>query len=783
MTTAASSPSLLTERDDLALRSMGLRALRRLLACLAILSCALLREFPLPVILTLVGVCWLEQFVPSHLYFREEGFQRAVAWICYLTLPFFLTVFLVYNTANPFHDALIGFLVFFQLKWAYAPRSDFHWIGAIFLFSLVVVRTQSVFFGLLLGAFFILSIPYLTGLQEFAAMPSSVAGYLGSLKRRRRARLKSLSLAPAALVIAVAIFYLWPRTPERNLSLGGAEAYTQLTDQVSLHKEGALKKDFKIVARLRPLEGFFSPGSLYLRGGHLNLINDSNWTFFRDNESPVVDYFNSVEEAVGSPALTHWPSVPDDTPWRERLARARKAYQEIRYRLTVYDASMEYFVRPGGAIEIKMPARLRSKGSEFYELTDANYPIAMDVRALLTPEREGEFWEVYPFLSPRDQKRLMMPSAMQDRLRYWPGREEKRDRHGQVAQVLYSRDYWALRELGNRWKNNAAGGAEIATAFARQLRDSNRFRYDLDPQRPPLQEGQNPLLPFLFNPRYNSGHCEMFAGSMVALLRTQRIPARLANGFRGAEYDPEAGDWVIRRMMAHTWVEVWDEDLGWLAFDPTPAEAFRSYEGRIYYKALRERFDNMDLWWRKTVVSYDHAVQSEWLRRLRRWTSRGTVDVQERVSSLLRPYGWLREKIAGDPVLTRLFWGVLIFQGVLVAVLLARWLGRRTGADPQESARRLGQFWARVEKAAGARRGDSRQPAETYRQALDRLLPTRAERIDATLFADLAFYLEGRAYGGAPESQERQLELLDRLESLMDKARRSSWNAAPGMEG
>ena len=52
------------------------------------------------------------------------------------------------------------------------------------------------------------------------------------------------------------------------------------------------------------------------------------------------------------------------------------------------------------------------------------------------------------------------------------------------------------------------------------------------------------------------------------MLRFLGIPARVAAGFTSGKY--ENGGWTVTDHNAHTWVEVWFPDYGWLAFDPTP---------------------------------------------------------------------------------------------------------------------------------------------------------------------------------------------------------------------
>lgn len=72
---------------------------------------------------------------------------------------------------------------------------------------------------------------------------------------------------------------------------------------------------------------------------------------------------------------------------------------------------------------------------------------------------------------------------------------------------------------------------------------------------------------FLFE--MEAGYCTYFATTMVTMLRSQGIPARMAVGYSTGQQI--ANDtWVVRGYNAHTWVEVYFPDSGWVAFDPTP---------------------------------------------------------------------------------------------------------------------------------------------------------------------------------------------------------------------
>ena len=69
--------------------------------------------------------------------------------------------------------------------------------------------------------------------------------------------------------------------------------------------------------------------------------------------------------------------------------------------------------------------------------------------------------------------------------------------------------------------------------------------------------------------REKVGYCEYFATSMVMLLRTQQIPARLAMGYLPGRRLAD-GSWEVDRSAAHAWAEVYFPRYGWVRFDPTP---------------------------------------------------------------------------------------------------------------------------------------------------------------------------------------------------------------------
>ncbi|GIQ71280.1 transglutaminase family protein [Xylanibacillus composti] len=87
-------------------------------------------------------------------------------------------------------------------------------------------------------------------------------------------------------------------------------------------------------------------------------------------------------------------------------------------------------------------------------------------------------------------------------------------------------------------------------------------------------EGADFVDHFLFVQR--QGYCDHFSTAMTVMLRTLDIPARWVKGYAPGEITGvEDGklEITVRQADAHSWVEVWDEQWGWVPYEPTPSYA------------------------------------------------------------------------------------------------------------------------------------------------------------------------------------------------------------------
>jgi transglutaminase-like putative cysteine protease len=107
----------------------------------------------------------------------------------------------------------------------------------------------------------------------------------------------------------------------------------------------------------------------------------------------------------------------------------------------------------------------------------------------------------------------------------------------------------------------------MAMAIQNYLRGS--YGYIIDSDRPPA--GQDAVDYFLFDRQM--GRCDHFSSAMVMMLRSLAVPSRIVTGFAPVEFDVAANGYVYRGRDAHSWVEVYFPDIGWVPFEPTPSES------------------------------------------------------------------------------------------------------------------------------------------------------------------------------------------------------------------
>ncbi|KMM76145.1 membrane protein [Xanthomonas sp. NCPPB 1128] len=284
--------------------------------------------------------------------------------------------------------------------------------------------------------------------------------------------------------------------------------------------------------------------------------------------------------------------------------------------------------------------------------------------------------------------------------------------------------------LARQWRQQA--GADDAAIVARALQWIRRdFAYTLETPLP----GRDGVDEFLFQQK--AGFCQHFSSAFVVLMRGAGIPARVVTGYAGGTRNPFGDYWVVRRMDAHAWAEVWLPQRGWVRVDPTAAVA---PEG--IYDTLEDRLgsgggtqgDGADWRWRDLA---------DWARR--GWNDLVLSFDANRQQRLLSQFGVAKLE---PGQLVALFAG---FAALLLGAM-AWWLARgERERDPLLRAwRGLGRRYAK--------RGQGREPHEP---ALAWAARVQQETGDATLIPLSQRFADAR-YAGADSDSASLLRDLRR---------------------
>ncbi len=318
---------------------------------------------------------------------------------------------------------------------------------------------------------------------------------------------------------------------------------------------------------------------------------------------------------------------------------------------------------------------------------------------------------------------------------------------------------------------------EIAKALAFQLRNSGKFSYSLDIVRG--DESIDPALDFLSNTR--RGHCELFASSLVLMLRSINIPARVVTGYKGADKD-EDQIYYVRQRNAHAWAEVllprldrlgnhindrvygliWD----WMTLDPTPDSFVESADPTItgsVQKWFQESQEAGERLWRVLFIDYNAEAAIEQL-----------VTIWQR--------GPMRRALI--TLLITLF----LFGGIL-SIFAIRWFFayRRKYAAWQEKE----HPWLSLIRVMG-NRGMHPSPGQTPREFATEI----AHRFDASpdlqpwseLPVELVGVYQRERFGGeegpgdhaASKAQVRELEEFILQNKLQNKLAPATWTSSSG---
>jgi protein-glutamine gamma-glutamyltransferase len=317
-----------------------------------------------------------------------------------------------------------------------------------------------------------------------------------------------------------------------------------------------------------------------------------NWDFYTRPQKPVsVRYvWDANYDGIRFPKKTttvlsiragntpeYWRATVldhfDGTRWKEDLwgdtARAllprgvRNRDRWIEQDVTVRALADNHLVGASVPVSYTVGEPAVVKGQGVVEVLDGLHP---DLRYTIwsyaprpTPSQLVRVPATYPSVLTRPNRELELANGVN------APTFGARDREQKMFSLLtgplepYAELYDRARAVAGQTRSPYAA----AVALERWFRVTGDFTYSEQPGPTP---GLPPLVGFVVETK--SGYCQHFAGAMALMLRLLGIPARVAAGFVPGHY--RDGTWTVTDHDAHTWVEVWFPNYGWLAFDPTP---------------------------------------------------------------------------------------------------------------------------------------------------------------------------------------------------------------------
>lgn len=372
----------------------------------------------------------------------------------------------------------------------------------------------------------------------------------------------SAALMILGLALATLIFTGFPRLGQGFSLSGTAESITGFSESVRLGDVGKIKRNSAVVMRIE-FEQEGKPhrpaGPVYWRGVVLDHFNGSSWL---STVKPKWKFSN--QPGIGTQLF----------PFDSKASVVRqKIYMDGFNSNVIFSQGLPLFV-DGNFQSFQVDNSFALKALDW-----RNRSRMVTMMSEAAPSRTRHARKIIDRnTQPMLQKFLQLPAISPE-----------------------------IARLSGKLTQGAATLETKANKILRHLR--SEFGYSLE-----LVEDSEltSLDHFLFTRK--EGHCEYFASSMVVLLRLAGIPARLVNGFMGLEWNELGQYMIVRQHHAHSWVEAYLPEKGWVIYDPTPADpafALNSFEDPI-----NRALDLLRLNWQRYILSFSINDQAELLSHL-----------------------------------------------------------------------------------------------------------------------------------------------------------------------
>ena len=679
--------------------------------------------------------------VTAALLFRGYQLVRGRTWLIpeswttTLTLgyvAFYLADYILFS--GLFVSATVHLVLFVMVVRLFSSRRDRdYYFLAIISFLMVLaaaVLTVDSAFLLAFAAFMLMAVVTCILMEMRSAAANAVvrarASNDDSAQRRMAISLASTSpvLALLILLIAAAIFFVLPRISNGYFSAfaRGRGMSTGFSDQVQLGQIGEIQQSNSLVMHIQIDGDLHGSYDLKWRGVTLNALNGNTWSNLHAQHAVV---------SVGAGRFILWQNAARLKRW-QRVGPARP----IHYRVLMEPLIGNVFFLAPTARLLQGNYRLvaMDNGDSVFDL-DPEHPVGRyEATSDIAQPKPGELRTAgYDYPPEILLDYLQLPAV-----------------DGRVVALS--------KEISASADNNY----DKAAAIESYLRSNFGYTLQL-----PRTVPRDPVANFLFERK--QGHCEYFASSMAIMLRTLGIPSRVVNGFRTGEFNDLTSQYLVRASNAHSWVEAYFPDYGWISFDPTPAAPAQVHTG--WSRSLLY-LDAMASFWREWVINYDAGHQYNLGREARRnsldWFQRARNWARKRHESLLTAARRASRNISASPGR----WGIAAAVITLLLILGANarrmWRGlrdRRVAARPEKSPRLAATIWYERMTRMLARKGWTKSPAQTPAEFLVSI-QDEVVREPVSKFTER---YESARFGGSAEDAQRLPELY---EEILTTARR-----------